>query len=253
LGSTEDWAGYHNPFGLKSLTRRMNILWRQFLNHRFERRSPITVLPETPLTRVYRHEVTLPPRHLLMQPGTQTIDGLFFLVSLAKELEARVLFEIGTFTGLTAWCLARNLPGAEVNTLDIPPRESPLLQLEESDVHRAGGVPMAYESLQHAGVVRQHWGDSATFDFSSWRGGCDLVYIDGAHSEEYVESDTANALEMISPSGAIVWDDYWRLSPGVVTVLHDRRRDLELFRIPGTRLVVHLAPDARRRILAGVE
>ncbi|HZA20402.1 MAG TPA: class I SAM-dependent methyltransferase [Actinomycetota bacterium] len=253
MGSTEDWAGYHNPLGLRSLTRRMTILWRQFLNHRFERRSPISVMSEAALNCIYRHEVILPPRHLLMQPGTQTIDGLFLLVSLAKELQARVLFEIGTFTGLTAWCFARNLPDAEVNTLDIPSGESPLLPLEESDLHRAGGVPMAYDRLQQADGVRQHWGDSATFDFSSWREGCDLVYIDGAHSEQYVESDTSNALQMLSSSGAVVWDDYWRLSPGVVTVLHQRRGDLELFRVPGTRLVVHLAPDARRRLFAGVQ
>jgi predicted O-methyltransferase YrrM len=253
VGSSEDWTGYQNPLGLKSLTRRMNILWRQFLNHQFERRSPLSVLPETALRRIYRHELILPPRRFLMQPGMQTIDGLFFLVSLAKELPARVLFEIGTFTGLTAWCLARNLPDAAVHTLDIPPGETPRLDLEESDLHRAGRMPMAYERLQSVNRVRQHWGDSAGFDFSSWHGACDLIYIDGAHSEQYVESDTSNALRMLSSSGAIVWDDYWRLSPGVVAVLHHRRHELELFRVPGTRLVVHFAPGATSRVLANVE
>jgi predicted O-methyltransferase YrrM len=253
MGSSEDWSGYHNPLGVRSLTRRMNILWRQFLNHQFERRSPLSVLPQTALTRIYRHELILPPRQFLMQPGMQTIDGLFFLVSLAKELPARVLFEIGTYTGLTAWCLARNLPDAAVNTLDIPPGETPRFELEKSDLHRAGSMPMAYELLESANGVRQHWGDSASFDFSSWHGACDLIYIDGAHSEPYAESDTSNALEMLSSSGAIVWDDYWRLSPGVVTVLHRRRDELELFRVPGTRLVVHFASGSRRRVLANVE
>jgi predicted O-methyltransferase YrrM len=229
----------------------MSILRRRFLNHRFERRSPLSLLPEEALRRIYRHELIFPPRQFLMQPGMQTIDGLFFLVSLAKELPAGVLFEIGTFTGLTSWCLARNLPDANVHTLDIPPGETPRLELEESDLHRAGSMPMAYERLQDASGLRQHWGDSATFDFTSWRGACDLIYIDGAHSEQYVESDTSNALQMLSSSGAIVWDDYWRLSPGVVTVLHHRRHDLELFRVPGTRLVVHFAPDARRRVIDG--
>jgi methyltransferase family protein len=231
----------------------MSILWRQFLNHRFERRSPLSLLPEAALNRVYRHELILPPRRLLMQPGMQTIDGLFFLISLAKELSARVLFEIGTFTGLTAWCLARNLPGAEIHTLDIPPGETPLLELGESDVHRASTMPMAYESLPGDAEVHQHWGDSAAFDFSSWRGACDLIYIDGAHSEQYVESDTTNALEMISSSGAIVWDDYCRLSLEVVAVLNRLREDLELFRVPGTRFVVHFAPAARKRMLDGAE
>jgi predicted O-methyltransferase YrrM len=227
----------------------MRFLLGQFLNHRFERGSPLSPLPRAALRRVYEHEVVLPPRHLLKQPGTQTIDGLIFLVSLAKGLSAQVIFEIGTYTGLTAWCFARNVSGAEVHTLDIPPDQTPVFALDDSDLHRGGSVPMTYERLEGAGGVRQHWGDSATFDFSDWRGRCDLVYVDGAHSEQYVASDTSNAVEMLSSSGAIVWDDYWRFSPGVVGVLNARRYDLELCRIPGTRLVVHLAAGARERLV----
>jgi predicted O-methyltransferase YrrM len=182
-----------------------------------------------------------------MQPGTQTIDGLFFLSSLGQFLEVRSVFEIGTYIGLTAWTLARNLPDAIITTLEIPSAATPRLALEKDDLHRASGDRLVYKSAPEAARIEQHWGDSAEFDFSPWYGRVDLVYVDGAHSEAYVKSDTDNALKMLSQDGALVWDDYWRLSPGVVGVLH-RRTDLDLFRVPGTRLVVHLADQSRKRL-----
>jgi predicted O-methyltransferase YrrM len=246
----QPWSQFHNVLGLKSFGRRLDILRRQYLNHRFDRRSPLDPLPDHLLSRIYDHEVTLPPRRLLMQPGAQTIDGLLFVASLAAALEARTVFEIGTFTGVTTWTLARNLPEASVHTLDIPPEGTPTWTVEKDDVHRGSEENLVYKRLPAGGEITQHWSDSATFDFSPWYDTIDLVYIDGAHSEPYVRSDTDNALRMMSGRGAVVWDDYWRLSPGVVKVLHERS-DIGLHRIPGTRLVVHVGRDAEEAILRG--
>jgi hypothetical protein len=245
---TDKWSQFHNILGVRSLTRRIDILRRQFLNHRFDRKSPLPALPPASLGTIYNHEVVFPPRRLLMQPGTQTIDGLFFLVSLARALGVQSVFEIGTFTGLTAWTLARNLPDAVVSTLDIPSGNRPKWPLKEDDLHRASEDQLIYQDLPEATRIEQHWGDSADFDFAPWYGAIDLAYVDGAHSEDYVASDTDNALKILSPNGAVVWDDYWRLSPGVVNVLHGRP-DLDLYRVPGTRLVAHFSKRARTRIL----
>lgn len=183
-----------------------------------------------------------------MMPGTQTVEGLLFLGSLARALDARELFEIGTYNGLTTWCLAENLPGACVHTLDLPPEETPSLELERGDhSNRRGFAQRLYQATPPQARVVEHFGDSATFDFTPWRGRCDLVYVDGAHSEPYVRSDTANALEMLSDRGAVVWDDYWHNVEGVRRVL-DSRRDLDLHRVPGTRLVVHLRAAALARV-----
>lgn len=240
MSESEKWSQFHNVLGLGSFTRRLDILRRQYLNHRFDRRSPIPPIENGLLEEIYSFEVTFPPRKHLMAPGTQTIDGLFFLVCLAKWLKAASVFEIGTFVGLTARTLATNLPDAVIDTLDIPPDDSPRFQTGDDDVHRGSEERMLYRAMEGGGEVRQHWSDSATFDFSPWSGKVDLVYIDGAHSEEYVRSDTDNALRMVAPGGAVVWDDYWRVSPGVAKVLNERN-DLNRMRIPGTRLVVHLA------------
>jgi len=205
-------------------------------------------MPGDLLDAVSGQEVTLPPRRMLMQPGNQTTDGLLFLISLARTIDAETVFEIGTYNGLTTWCLARNLPRATVHTLDLPVDQIPALELEPSDhLNRVAFEKRVYESLQTNGHVAQHWGDFPTFDFSKCRGSCDLVYVDGAHSREYVEADTRNAIEMVSMDGAIVWDDYWRHVSGVRTVL-DSRTELGLYRVPGTRLVVHLSSGARQRI-----
>lgn len=214
----------------------------------FRRTSPIPYLAPAVLDGVHRHAVTLPPRRPWMMPGTQTVEGLLFLASLARALDARELFEIGTYNGLTTWCLAENLPGASVHTLDLPPEETPSLELERGDhSNRRGFAQRLYQATPPQARVVEHFGDSATFDFTPWRGRCDLVYVDGAHSEPYVRSDTANALEMLSDRGAVVWDDYWHNVEGVRRVL-DSRRDLDLHRVPGTRLVVHLRAAALARV-----
>jgi hypothetical protein len=243
---------YNALFGLRSLPRRLDILRRAYLNNRFERRSPIPPLPEDLWRLVHGHDLVFPPRNLLLRPGSQSVEGLFFLGSLLKSLQARTVFEIGTFEGVTSWFLARNAaPETIVHTLDIPPEAAPRFPLDASDVHRADPGALLHERLPRPPArIEQHWGDSATFDFAPWQGACDLVYIDGAHSEHYVRSDTHNALEMAGEDGAIVWDDYWRLSEGVTKVV-EGLLDLGLCRVPATRLVVRLGPGARARLEQG--
>lgn len=240
---------YARLFKPGEVARRARILSGIFLDHQFERTSPLPELPAPLSERIYDTEVVMPPFRYLDRPGTQTVEGLFFLVSLAKMLNARSLFEIGTFTGLTTWCLGRNLPGASIDTLDLPVEQQPSLELEATDWgnRRRPVQDHLYEVLPHEASVTQHWADSATFDFDPWKGSVDLVYIDGAHSEGYVRKDTESALLMVSDRGAIVWDDYWRQVRGVPTVLHEMQQ-VPLMRVPGTRLVVHLTAVARQSL-----
>jgi len=171
-----------------------------------------------------------------------------FLAGLARALNVSSAFEIGTFDGVTTWTLARNMSSGVVNTLDLPAGERAELTLEDSDeAVRELASDHIYDELPHPASIRQHWGDSASFDFSEWTGACDLVYVDGAHSEPYVASDTRNAFAMLSERGAIVWDDYWRQVDGVPNVLH-RLAAPGPRRIPGTRLVIHLTPKAEAHL-----
>lgn len=243
-------AAYGALLKPREIARRTSILAGTFRDHQFDRTSPLAPLP-APLARsIYDHEITMPPFRYLDRPGTQTVGGLFFLLSLAKALDARSVFEIGTFIGLTTWALARNLQSATVHTLDLPIEKTPAMELEPSDAENRS-APIGrhvYETEPHGGTVIQHWGDSAAFDPDPWAGQVDLVYVDGAHSEPYVRADTKSAFAMLSENGAIVWDDYWRQVAGVRKVL-DSLPGVTLYRVPGTRLVVHLAPGAEARLV----
>jgi predicted O-methyltransferase YrrM len=231
------------------IARRVRIGVDIFRNHQFERYSPITAVPDEMRDAIGSQEVTLPPPRFLGGEGSQTVDGLLFLASLAKALDARTVFEIGTFRGVTAWTLARNVSaGATVHTLDLPYDQSAALELSDLDeANRRVAPKRLFEELPAEAKVEQHWSDSVTFDFAPFGGSCDLVYIDGAHTKQYVERDSQNALSILSETGAIVWDDYWRQEPGVRDVLEAISIN-PLYRVPGTRLVFHLTPAAERKL-----
>jgi hypothetical protein len=226
-----------------ALAHRLKILTGVFLDHQFERKSPLIALPPELLNAIYSPEIVLPPRKHLEKPGGQTLAGLVFLAGLVRALDVQSAFEIGTFDGVTTWTLARNMASGVVDTLDLPADERPRLAIEHTDEEvRALISGHVYEALPHPTTIEQHWGDSAFFDFSTWSAKCDLVYVDGAHSEPYVASDTRNAFAMLSERGAIVWDDYWRQVNGVPKVLHGLGAPPR--RVPDTRLAVHLTPSA---------
>ena len=148
------------------------------------------------------------------------------IAALVKALDAKTFFEIGTSLGRTAWTVAHHNPDLQIWTLDMPPSESvdqTALELGADDrtyfrpVERCGE---AFHETPEAERITQLWGDSATFDYSPYAGRMDFIYVDGAHSYEYVRSDTLRALDMLSPGGTIVWDDYVT-GPGVYEYLNE--------------------------------
>src|SRR5262249_30065556 len=149
---------------------------------------PLPPLPISWLAAVPEAPISLPPQRSL-EPGNQDLVGLVQLVSLARALAAKRIFEIGTLNGLTAFTLAANLPEAHIDTLDLPAGAVPELRLSESDRHTVAAAPVRSSEGSEAERVVQHCGDSASFDFTSFHGTCDLVFVDGAHSYEYVAND----------------------------------------------------------------
>lgn len=242
---------FTNPAAARSLARSLGSA---VLDRRFEESSPIPPLPARCQEALDRESVRLPPAAML-EPGNQDFEGLKQLVALARALGTRRVFEIGTYNGVTALTLARNLPDAEVHTLDLAPEEEPALPLFEADsLNFRGTEARAYDGCPESERIVQHLGDSASFEFGPFAGTIDLVYVDGAHSYEYVHNDTRAAFDLVSAHGAVVWDDYWRLVPDVPRFLHELS-SRALARIPGTRLVVWLAAGsalARTAAVIGV-
>jgi predicted O-methyltransferase YrrM len=61
--------------------------------------------------------------------------------------------------------------------------------------------------------------DSAKFDTTPYLGSMDLVFVDGAHSYEYVKNDTEKGWEMLRPGGIMAWHDCTSSHPEVVSYL----------------------------------
>jgi len=172
---------------------------------------------------------------------------VMYLALLAKVLSSKVIFEIGTLHGYTALLFALNTPKeAVIYTLDLPPNGSvkPLLSTTMIDdahiLSHAKTLDYLYYTHPEGKKVNQLYGDSAVFDFTPYHGKVDLFFIDGAHSYEYVRSDSLRALECMKQGGVIVWHDYGRWGVnGVSRFLHELRENgREIYRLPGSSLAL---------------
>lgn len=174
---------------------------------------------------------------------------LISLCLLCRALRPARVFEIGTFVGYTSLHMALNTPEeSRIFTLDLPPaRRSTSLRTTATDQKLIGAQvdrPL-FENVAAGSKVERLYGDSASFDFAPWHGSVDLFFVDGAHSYEYVRSDTLHALRCCRPGGVIAWHDYGRVEQdGVTRWLHEFARDREVYAVPNGSLAFHVVPDA---------
>lgn len=174
------------------------------------------------------------------------------LGALIRGLKPKRVFEIGTSMGVTAYNLAMNLPAdGELYTLDLPPAgEGDATVATEFEVtvsdrkmifadrknRRFLGTPMEAR-------IHQLYGDSAKFDYGPYLGSCDVVFVDGSHAYEYVQSDTEKAFQLVKPGGWVIWHDYndgffW---PHVRRYLKTIAHQKHIYRIKGTMFAVSRA------------
>ena len=149
--------------------------------------------------------------------GAMPQQDLLAVLALVAERKPQVLFEIGTFDGATTAMLALNAPGATVHTLDLPPGHQAFdSQLKQDDLHLVEKRRVGAEfRLAPGSRIVQHLGDSATWDYAPVRE-ADFVLIDGAHSYEYIRSDTEKCLAHCRRPLTVIWHDCDLYHPGVV-------------------------------------
>lgn len=172
--------------------------------------------------------------------GLSPQDGLW-LITLAAHMRCSTVFEIGTCSGKTAYNLALNIPGM-VYTLDLPPdATTTLLPVENQDRAFMGlkNHEKYWLGKLSANRIIPLYGDSASYDFSLYHKRMDLVFVDGAHSYDYVCKDSESALAMIRDRGVIAWHDYAPCWPGVVRALNKLALKIPLCHLRGTSLVIH--------------
>ncbi len=175
------------------------------------------------------------------------LSELATLIALCRTYQPKEIFEIGTFDGQTTLNLALNSE-ANVHTLDLPNDKLASTDVASADIRYvdkpSSGSRFASgrrSALSCVNRIRQLLGDSAKFDFSPWHGKMAFIFVDGAHSYDFVTNDSQVALKLLNPEGGvIVWHDYgvW---PDVARALHElseKRPDLSLVHVKGTSLAV---------------
>jgi predicted O-methyltransferase YrrM len=141
--------------------------------------------------------------------GSSYAVDMINLAILCQISQARTIFEIGTSTGQSTHILALNAPQADVFTMDIFKSVKPKLLTTLVDDEHIQTVPQfCFDGTPEAARIRQVIADSACFDFSPFHGKIDLFFIDGAHSYEYVRSDTLNALRCCHQGSILAWHDF---------------------------------------------
>lgn len=152
-------------------------------------------------------------------------DELQILCAVVKKNRPGKIFEIGTHRGWTTANLALNAPpNCQLITLDMAPLNTNNTEIED--------IFTKYS-------IRFIHADSEKFDFSSFYGKIDFIFVDGSHTTADIERDSATALKMLSPKGIVVWHDHNLKFPGVVNCLHKLSTQIKIWHIPGTALAIH--------------
>lgn len=165
------------------------------------------------------------------------------LVLLLKKAKAQSVFEFGTYKGVSITQLALNLAqDSQIRTLDLPDQSSIELKISDPDelqIAREGGKGSLVPEHIRARVqfLKQ---DSAKFDASSLAGKVDFIFVDGAHSYDYVRNDSQKAWQMLRSGGIVAWHDCRVADPDVVKYLLES--DYNPKRIIGTSLAFAIKP-----------
>jgi predicted O-methyltransferase YrrM len=173
-----------------------------------------------------------------------SIPEAFTLAVLMHRARTRRVFEFGTHRGVSTTQLATNLPAdGMVFTLDLPVQDRTTQfaidnvgDLEVSRVSTKGDlIP---EGLRSKITFLNQ--DSAKFDPTPYANAMDFIFIDGAHTANYVANDTEKAWVMLKPGGIMAWHDCRPQTPDVVKYLRHCRFHPQ--RIRGTTLAFATKP-----------
>lgn len=161
---------------------------------------------------------------------------LFFLLSLARNMKPRRILEVGTFRARTTCALKLNCPDAKVVSYDIAEIQSPY----RSRLSQQPGVELRLGSFANAGpalLAEEKY---------------DLIFVDGSHTFDDALADSRIAMQIVSPSGFVVWHDYRRNIPVTHRIRVPEALDrlvtelgVPVFHVMGTTCAVHSSAIAR--------
>lgn len=172
------------------------------------------IIPEINTSDLVRYDTLIEVREFHWIDGNVSAEELILIAKLVRQYKPNRLFEIGTFDGRTTLNLACNCsPDARVYTLDLPDEKRPFKKPATLDGDMSFVSKVATGSRFHGtdceNKITQLYGNSATFDFSPYENKMDFVFIDAAHTYEYILIDSEKALRLLRDrQGIILWHDY---------------------------------------------
>lgn len=126
------------------------------------------------------------------------------LCHLVRSVDARVMVEFGCNNGRTAAAVLRNVASIERYVgVDVPPGYSFACKVQAKEVPAKAGE-LALGDPRFELVLRQRGTLDLTADDLP---ACDVVFIDGDHSEAAVRNDYALACSIVRPGGIVVFHD----------------------------------------------
>jgi len=180
---------------------------------------------------------------------TPSLLDTAILISLARLIQPRNFFEIGTFLGVQTLNMAANIPSVDkIYTMDLGHEDTRSLQQQKEDAvltvkHLENEKRLAFLGTPHESKIEQIFGNSNTYDFSRFHGQIDMVYIDGGHDLETLTNDTRNSFAMLSPNRptCVAWHDYGHdFYPQVKTYLDELSVAKKIYHIEDTIMCFHL-------------
>lgn len=197
--------------------------------------------------------VELPTR--LTDGGGTSLNELLVLASVTRVLQPRKIFEIGTFNGRTTSAFILNAPPeAEIVTLDLPPEES-TPTMNEKDVLTTDKELIERRKVGHyihdlhlEDRCQQVFCNSLQFDPLPHEGTVEMGFIDGAHTQPFVQNDTVKMAIMASERGLVFWHDYGGKGHfrSLANYLESLAKDIPMYRVGGTTLAWCKAADLRK-------
>lgn len=220
------------------------------------KKDPLTAIAENSWgTLNMTDRVELPTQ--LNDGGGTSLNELLILACATRVLQPKKIFEIGTFTGRTTSALILNAPhDAEIITLDLPatsnhsnaPGDGCLTtDMELIEKRELGSF---IQRLHLEGRCRQVLCNSLEFDPLPHEGTVELGFIDGAHTQPFVQNDTLKMAMMMSERGLVFWHDYGgkgNFRP-LANYLENLSRQIPLYRVAGTSLAWATATDLRKLV-----
>ena len=208
-------------------------------------RSRSPVFPSQDLT------VTIPAHH---GGGGMSFNELVLLARTTRVIKPKVIFEMGSYNGLTTAVFVLNSePSTQVLTLDLPAQDEkarPILSSDQTLVanRQLLAIPKALGLVGYTLLS----GDSMQFDPSPYADSVNLGLVDAAHDLVHVCNDSLKMARMMSENGIVFWHDYGGkggLRP-LATYLERLSKKCPLYRIVGTTLAWGPARELKAALAA---